>query len=220
MEDQREQQQSQPVAPPAGAYPPAPPAGQYVAPAAFGPPVPSGLEIVSRVLYLLSRRVLYGLYGLWKLVQPRLGWVLLTSFLLGIIGFLGLLLALLRLVSDAPTDDSRTALIPPAPAVVSFLRGQQTYDADLMWESFSPEFQAALEEREITREALAQQAESERQAGQRYGDPEYIGGVAADGSRQMFFFTVEIASPQPERSGTFSMVFTVDGDGKIVSVRM
>lgn len=217
MEQQRDQQLRPPAAPPAGPYDPASQAGQYAAPPAAPP---SSLEIASRVGYLLSRRVLYGLYGLWQLISPRLGWVVFTSFLLGMIGLLSALLVLPRLFVAAPTADSRAELLQPAPAVTDFLRGQQTYDADLMWESFSPEFQAALEQREITRDALANQAESERQAGQRYGAPEYIGGVDVDDSQQMFFYTVEIDSPVPERSGTFSMIFTVDNAGKIISVRM
>jgi hypothetical protein len=220
MEDTREQQPRPPVAPPAGQSAPEPHSGPYYGYALATSASPSYLEIAERLLRLLSRRLLRALYLLWQLIKPRLGWVVLTSFLLGTILFLGALLLLPRLIASVPAADNRAALIPPAPAVVNFLRGQQTYDADLMWESFSPELQTALEEREITRDALAQQAETERQAGQRYRDAEYIGGVQLDGRQQMYFYAVDIDSPQPERSGTFSMIFTVDGDGKIVSVRM
>lgn len=217
MEDTRDQQLN--PAAPAGPYQPTPQRGVYEQPAAAAP-APSALEVVDRLARLLLRRGVHLLYGLWRWVSPRLGWVLLTAFLLSVIGALSMALVLPRLVRGEPTGDLRAALIQPAPSVVDFLRGQQTYDADMMWEAFSPGLQAALEQREITREALAQQAESERQAGQRYRDAEYIGGVDLDGGQRMYFYAVDVDAPTPERSGTFSFIFTVDRDGKIVSVRM
>jgi hypothetical protein len=194
-----------------------PVAGPY-APAVA--PAPSSFEVADRVLRLLLRRALRGLVGLWELLRPRLGWVVITAFLLGVIGFLSLLLALPRLARSGPASDTRVAMIVPAASVVDFLRGQQTFDADLMWESFSPELRSALEQREITKDALAQQMERERQAGQRYQKFEYVGGVPVEGQQTMYFYTVAIDSPVPERNGIFSYIFTVDRDGKIVSVKM
>lgn len=219
MEDTSNQQARSPAAPPSQ-YQPAAPPEQYYAPAAVAPPAPSPLDVADRVIRLLFRRLALLLLRLWRAISPRLGWVLLTTFLLGVIGALSLAMVLPRLISSAPAADTRAALIPPSPSVVDFLRGQQTYDADLMWESFSPGLRASLEEREITRDALADQMESERQAGHRYREVEYVGGVAVENRQTMYFYTVSVDSPVPERAGTFSYIFTVDGDGKIVSVKM
>lgn len=217
MEDPRTQQAQSTAAQSPEAY-----AQPAQAEAAYQPAQspPSAFEVAARVARLLFRRLLYLIDALWRLVSPRLGWILVTSFLIGLVGLLSLLLVLPRIVRTGPASDSRVAMISPAASVVDFLRGQQTYDADLMWESFSPDFRAALEEREITREALAQQAESERRAGQRYREAQYVGGVELDDRQTMYFYAVEVVSPTPERNGTFSFVFVVDRDGKIVSVRM
>ncbi len=180
---------------------------------------PSSATVGVRFTRLLLRRLFWLADQIWRVLQPRLGWVILTSVLLGIIVFLsGLLVVppLLRSLRAETQVDQRVALIQPAPSVVDFLRGQQTYDADLMWESFSPSFREELEQRDFTRERLAEQIESERQAGQRYRKYEYVGGLKLDGNRAMYFYAVEVASPQ--RESTISFVFTVDANGKIISV--
>lgn len=217
MEDSRDQQLTPAAAQAPGRHVPEPHPATYFQPAAT-PPAPSALEVAERLLRLLFRRFLYLLYGLWLLVRPRLGWVVLITLLLGVIGVLSAALVLPRIVRSEPAGDLRAAMLQPAPAVVNFLRGQQTYDADLMWESFSPDFQVALEQQQVTRDALAQQAESERQAGQRYSDAEYIGGVNLDDGRRMYFYAVDVATPR--QNGTLSFIFTVDRDGKIISVKM
>jgi len=217
MEDTRDQQRSQSVAPPSGPYAPTPQPELSSPPAT--PPAASPIEVGARLAHLLLRRLLHLFDQIWRLLMPRLGWVILTSLLLGMVGLLSMLLVLPRLVRS-PSDDTRAALIQPADAVVDFLRGQQTYDADLMWETFSPELRSALEQREITRDALAQQVESERQAGHKYRKFAYVGGVALDSRQKRYFYAVNIESPAPERNGTFSFIFTVDNDGKIISVEM
>jgi hypothetical protein len=217
MEQTREQQLQPPSAPPHPALAHEPPPSLYPAPDRLAP---SPLLVAARLTRLIGLRLLRALLRLWDAAQPRLGWLALTAFLLCVIGVLGALLALPRVMRGAPPADTRTALIPPAQAVTDFLRGQQTYDADLMWDSFSPSLRSSLEQREITRATLAEQVEIERRAGQRYRKVEYIGAVPVDGRETMYFFAVEIQSPAPERSGTFSVVFTVDEDGKISSVKL
>lgn len=244
VEERREQQQPDPSASPpqpAASAPPAQPAAsapppqpdpqqhayvqaapgfQHPSPpppyAVATPAHPSALEVAGRVARLLLGRAIWAGEQGWRLVSPRLGWVMLTGFLVGVIGVLSLMLVLPRLVRSGPAADARVAAIAPAAAVEDFLRGQQTYDADMMWESFSAELRQDLEGREITRDTLAERVESERQAGHRYGGPRYIGGVELAGNQRMYFYVVEMTSPQ-ER-GTISFVFTVGSDGKIVSV--
>ncbi len=189
-----------------------PPALAYPA-----PPAPSAIDVAARYARLLLHRALWLADQLWRLLRPQLGWILLTTFLLGVIGVLSMLLVLPRLVRSDP-GDSRVALIPPAPAVLDFLRGQQSYDADLMWASFSASFQETLQARDFTRERLAAQMEEERRAGQRYRKFDYVGGVRLANAEAMYFYVVEVALPQGSGSRSISFVFTVDRDGKIVAV--
>lgn len=211
MDSAREQQPafSPPPSPDLAAEAPAP--AQPVVP-------PSQLYIASRLARLLVRRALLLAERGWQIALPRLGWLLLTGLLTGVIGVLTLLLVLPRFLQ--PPADTRVAHIQQSDAVVDFLRGQQTYDADLMWEALSPELRDSLETQAITRDSLAQQVESERQAGHRYRSFEYVGGITLDGRQHMYFYAVDVESPAPERNGIFSFVFTVDQNGKIIGLRM
>jgi len=166
---------------------------------------------------LLVHRAFWYAEQLWLLARPHLGWLILTTFLLGVIAVLSLLLALPRLAREQPAD-IRVSWLQPAPAVVDFLRGQQTYDADLMWNSFSANFQESLQARDFTRETLAEQMEQERRNGQRYRKFEYIGGIRLPDNQAMYFYVVEVSVPQSARTRSISFVFTVDRDGKIVAI--
>ncbi len=218
VEEPREQQSAQTAPQPQQAYQQATPGREQASPPpAAAQPAPSSLDVGGRVLRLLAARAIWAGEQGWRLIVPRLGWLLLTGFLVGVIGLLSLLLVVPRIVANsaAPTDP-RVSALSPSPAVEDFLRGQQTFDADLMWESFSPELRESLEGRDITRDTLAERVENERLAGQRYSGFKYIGGVELENRRSMYFYVVDIASPQQE--GTISFVFTVGSDGKIVSV--
>jgi hypothetical protein len=217
VEEPREQQTVQTAPQPQQAYQQAAPGHQQAPPPPAAQPAPSPIDVGGRVVRLLAGRAIWAGEQGWRLIEPRLGWLMLTGFLFGVIGLLSLLLVIPRIVANsaAPVDPRVTAL-SPAPAVEDFLRGQQTFDADLMWESFSPELRESLEGRDITRDTLAERVENERLAGQRYSGFKYIGGVELENRRSMYFYVVDIASPQQE--GTISFVFTVGSDGKIVSV--
>ncbi|MCS6879896.1 MAG: hypothetical protein RMK84_12845 [Oscillochloridaceae bacterium] len=212
MEEPREQQPVAAPPHPASLYGDGPPPGMYVA-----SPAPSAPGVAARVARLLFHRAFWYAEQLWLVARPNLGWIILTTFLLGVIGFLSLLLILPRLTREQPAD-IRVAWLQPAPAVVDFLRGQQTYDADLMWNSFSPSFQESLQARDFTRDVLAEQMEQERRNGQRYRKFEYIGGVRLPDNQAMYFYVVEVSVPRSARTRSISFVFTVDRDGKIVAI--
>ncbi|MFV9502978.1 MAG: hypothetical protein AB4911_00280 [Oscillochloridaceae bacterium umkhey_bin13] len=204
------------AAPPPQSYAPQP---SYSQPSpAYAPAPASPVDTAARLIRLLAVRAIWAGEQLWRFAEPRLGWLILTSVLMGIIAVLSFLLVLpvLTRALAGPSADPRVSALVPAPAVVNFLQGQQTYDADLMWESFSPELHALLERRDITRTSFAEQVERERLAGQRYRNPQYIGGIPIDNNRMMYFYAIEVSSAQ--RSRNVSYVFTVDGNGKIVSV--
>jgi hypothetical protein len=212
MADQRDQQATS--APQQRPYPPSAPAearGATHAP----PPIREGL--IERIVRLLLRRVAHGLILAGQLILPRLGWVLLTLFLVGIIGFETT--ALIAPLFMSRMTDNRPPAIPISHDVESFLEGQARYDADMMWEAFSPRFQAFLMDQGVSKDDLATQVESERTGGQKYKKFSYVGGIALKDDQRMYFYAVDIESPAANRNGTFSFVFTVDKSGKIVGVR-
>ncbi|MBX0328298.1 hypothetical protein K2Z83_11490 [Oscillochloris sp. ZM17-4] len=213
MEDQRDQQaapapQRAPYAP---QFQPAPPEHQIAAP----PSYPQGT--VERATRLVLRRVARGLILAGDVIRPRLGWVLLTLFLVGVIGLETI--ALVAPFFAAKITDSRPPPIPAAAAVESFLRGQATFDADMMWDSFSPRFQASLIDKGTSRDQLASQMQSARDSGQTYTGFSYIGGVTLKDAQKMYFYAVDVRSAQSNNSGTLSFVFTVDQSGKIANIQ-
>ncbi|MEI8305922.1 MAG: hypothetical protein WCF99_02540 [Chloroflexales bacterium] len=179
-------------------------------------PYPRGM--VQRATRLVLRRVAYGLILAGRVIRPRLGWVLLTLFLVGIISIETI--ALIAPLFVAKLADNRPPLIPTSAAVESFLQGQSHYDAEMMWESFSPRLQASLIDQGISKDQLAAQVKSERDGGQKYKKISYVGGVALRGEQLMYFYAIDIESSQASRNGTFSFIFTVDKSGKIVALRM
>lgn len=214
MQEPRDKSIMPSAAPPAGYSQAAPPSVQSTL--QLPPPRQNVLSTLARVLL---RRLLYVLIMTGRIIKPHLAWVLVVAFLVGIIGFEGLLLILPRLSRGTP-GDGRVAALAPSESVVNFLQGQAKYDADMMWNAFSPELQSSLEKQGVEQATLAAQAESERMAGQRYIKYEYVGGVRLANSEKMYFYVVDIESPTPERNGTFSFIFTVNRAGKIISVRM
>jgi hypothetical protein len=170
-----------------------------------------------RLVRLLVLRLLAGMLGLGRALRPHAGWLAVLGVLGGVIMVQAFLLVAPR-IFRSDTGDNRVALLSPPQAVVSFLEGQSTYNADLMWDAFSPEFQANLMQRGASKESIAAQAEDERLAGRRYRTVSYIGGIQL-GDRSRYYYVVDIDSPQPEQAGSFSFIFTVNRDGKIVGVQ-
>lgn len=206
----------------ASAVPPFPTA-EGVAPA-YSSPTPAApartanpFVVALRILRLLLLRVLNGLLGIGRVLRPHVGWLMVIVLLVGVIAVQAFLLIAPQ-IFRADTSDNRVALLTPPQAVLSFLEGQSTYNADLIWEAFSPELQANLSERGASKELIAAQVEDERLAGRRYRTISYIGGIQL-GERSRYYYVVDIDSPQPDQAGSFSFIFTVNRDGKIIGIQ-
>ncbi|HEX5690111.1 MAG TPA: hypothetical protein VFX76_08915, partial [Roseiflexaceae bacterium] len=92
-------------------------------------------------------------------------------------------------------------------------QGQQTFNADLMWDSLSPEAQASRLESGISKDMMQVQANRDRQRGVQFLHFDYIGGVKLKDGGSMYFYAVELDSPQ--RSGKLPFTFVADSDGKV-----
>jgi hypothetical protein len=219
MEDQRDQHA--PQTPQTTSYVPG--AQQEIAdtqltsatPADESAPLPQG--VIERVTRLVLRRAAYGLILGGRAIRPRLGWIVLTLFLVGVIGMETV--ALIAPLFIARLTDNRPPAIPTSPAVESFLQAQARYDAEMMWESFSPRFQAALIDQGTSKDQLAAKMKRAHDGGQRYTKISYVGGLTLAGEEAMYFYVVDVTSGQTSQSGTISFVFTVDKSGKITNIR-
>jgi hypothetical protein len=195
-----------------------PPAATAQAAQAPAAPVRVGsLTVAARLARLILLRLLAGLVRVGRALRPHVGWLAALTVLFAIIVTQAFLLVAPRIFRSVTTD-TRVALLPPPPAVISFLEGQSTYNADMIWEAFSPELQADLNQRGASKELIAAQVEDERLAGRRYRTISYIGGIQL-GERSRYYYVIDIDSPQPDQAGSFSFIFTVNRDGKIVGIQ-
>jgi len=119
MEEPREQQPVSAPPPPAGPpYGATPPLGVYAISATPG--------VAARVARLLFHRAFWYAEQLWLVACPQLGWIILTTFLIGVIGFLSLLLVLPRLARERRRTSARRGSSPPPRCWISCAASRPT----------------------------------------------------------------------------------------------
>ena len=123
------------------------------------------------------------------------------------------------LTAHAPTYEAPyrpTAEQEPS-ATAAYLRGQQTYDADLIWGSYSERTQRDLERRSGGLEATKSALKRAEDAGVRLKDIQYVGGYPLpSGSLHFYVVTQSIASSRD--LGYAHYTFTLDLAGRIEDV--
>jgi hypothetical protein len=207
MEETREPQQA--VAPPA-AYQPVYPAPQSPY---YAPPVKVGRwNRLRRTSRLLLRRLLYGATIAGRVLRPYAAFIVVTLGLLGVIGWMSYLLWGPKVETAA---FERADSLPPAAAVETYIQGQQSFNADMMWDAYSTDYQANQLANGASKATLAAQASSQRSAGLQYVHYDYIGGVPLDNG-SMYFYSVDL-SLQNQRA-RFPIIFKADQDGKIIGI--
>ena len=186
-----------------------------LAPNPIAPPTrrPGRFLVLRRLTRLLFRRWLYAMTVLFRWMRPAIGYIAVIVALLGVIGWMAVQL---WWPDGATPKDARVAPLPPTSAIETFLQGQQTYNAELMWQAYSPDYQAAQLERGATKAVLQAQADSQRRRGLQYTHADYIGGVKLEDGRSMYFYTVDLALES--QHGKFPYIFTADTEGKIVEI--
>src|SRR5262245_18340854 len=177
------------------------------APNPIAPPTrrPGRFLVLRRLTRLLFRRWLYAMTVLFRWMRPAIGYVAVIVALLGVIGWMAV--QLWWPDSNTPRD-ARVAPLPPTRAIESFLQGQQTYNAELMWQPYSPDYQAAQLERGATKAVLPAQADCQLRRGLQYTHADHIGCVKLEDGRSMYFYTVDLALESLH--GKFPYIFTSD----------
>ena len=208
MEETREPQQqvvvptyqSQPMYPPAQQpyYLPAPKVGRF---ARF-----------RRLMRLLVRRLLYGSVKVGRVLRPYAGFVVVLIALLGVIGWMSYMLWGPKEV--APVF-SRADSLPPAGAIETFIKGQQSFNADMMWDAYSTDYQASQLANGASKATLQAQANSQRTMGLQFVHYDYIGGVTVDDG-SMYFYSVDLKLR--DQQARLPMIFRADADGKIIGI--
>jgi hypothetical protein len=102
----------------------------------------------------------------------------------------------------------------------SYMKGNETFNAELVWNALSEEAQGRLRSRGTNIQALQEQMDQAKQAGRQFNQVTYIGGQSFADGTSMHFYTVlsrglqSRGEPEP-----IPYVFTLDQSGKIVRVQ-
>lgn len=207
MQDQRDTQHAPAAVPAPYGQPPYP----------YYPPAPAQrvgmFGRFARLMRLMLRRLLYGTVLVGRVLRPFALTLVVAFGLLGVIGWMSW-----QLWGPKPgaPDFARADSIAPAPAVLNYLQGRKTFDAELMWDAFSTEYQSSRLNLGASKATLQSQANSEKSMGLVYNRYEYIGGVSLDDGGSMYFYSV-IVSLQSQ-SAQVPLVITANPDGKIVNI--
>ncbi|HLQ33348.1 MAG TPA: hypothetical protein VK457_11725 [Chloroflexota bacterium] len=148
---------------------------------------------------------------------------LLVVILLATVGFLGYedyTKGTFRLGSPGSGGPSASKL-PPSPATEDFIKGQTTFNAQLMWQSFSDDLKQQLTRRGTNQASLQRQLDQRKQSGSKVEQVQYVGGVQAPDGTRLFVYSLTIDVPnQQGQQGVAEnhYVLTVDQTDKIIKV--
>lgn len=102
----------------------------------------------------------------------------------------------------------------------AYMRGTETYNAELVWNAYNEEAQAMYRNRGITAQSMQGWLDETRQAGVKFEQVTYIGGQAFPDGTSMHFYTVLTRRQQPQTEvEPMWYVFTLDPTGKISRVQ-
>lgn len=120
--------------------------------------------------------------------------------------------------SGAPMSVGVTHQAPSS--TESYLKGNQQFNAELMWTALAPEAQERFRTRGATTQDLQQQMDAAREQGTKLEDFSYIGGQHLPDGTSMHFYLVLTRGPQSRADPTYiPYVFTLDRGGKIARVQ-
>lgn len=106
-------------------------------------------------------------------------------------------------------------------ATENYMRGTETFNAELVWNALSDEAQGRYRSRGGSVQALQSQMDQAKQAGAQLENITYIGGQGFPDGTSMHFYTVLTRGPQSQQDGPEPVpyVFTLNPAGKIVRVQ-
>ena len=127
-------------------------------------------------------------------------------------------IAVPRFIGSVPgLSNLRTQSAPSA--TEDYLRGNQTYNADLVWNSLDNDAQSRFSAQGGSRDDLQQQMDAAKQRGVQIAETSYIGGKSLPDGTSMQFYLVGIREQSGSNVDYQPYMFTLDRDGKIAKVQ-
>ena len=123
-----------------------------------------------------------------------------------------------RLQLGGGSASAASDTLPPSPATEDFIKGQTTFNAALMWQSFSGDLQQQLSQRGTNQQSLQRQLDQRKQAGSKIDQVQYVGGVQAPDGTRLFMYVLTIEAPNQQAPAENHYVLTVDQTDKIIKV--
>lgn len=117
------------------------------------------------------------------------------------------------MITTAPASQQ----LPAAPVVDRYLQAQSNYDGAGMWDSLSDGLQQAMTAGGASVETLNAELESVKQEGRSFQSATYVGGVPLDEGQSVFFYVVNVRTP--EGVNRVPYIFVVDNGGKISTIQ-
>lgn len=171
--------------------------------------------MLGRIIKRILHRFIRGL-----IAHPIRGVILLVAVLAaaGILAFQGIQNASPSFSIGLPNLPRTMGGAPSA--TESYMKGNETYNAELMWSALSDEALARYRGRGGSMQALQSQMEQAKQAGAHLEQITYIGGQALPDGTSMHFYVVLSRGPQSRGEAEYvPYTFTLDRSGKISQVQ-
>ncbi|MSQ23663.1 MAG: hypothetical protein EXR58_03795 [Chloroflexi bacterium] len=102
-------------------------------------------------------------------------------------------------------------------ATAQYLKGQEVYDAHMVWDSYSERVLREAQQRGLSLDDTQRQLDRARQVGTKIEQIDYIGGYPIPNG-SMHFYVVFRSDPSRREAVPVPYVFTLDGSGKIDAV--
>lgn len=168
-----------------------------------------------RLFFRLVKRSLSG--GLRTVGYHPIG-SLMFVILVAAVGFLGYSNYSGGRVRIGPGSSVNESTLPPSPAAEDFIKGQMTFNAALMWGSFSDDLKKQLSQRGTNQQSLQKQLDQRKQAGSKVDQVQYVGGVQAPDGTRLYMYSLTIEAPNMQGAAENHYVLTVDPNDKIIKV--
>ena len=144
--------------------------------------------------------------------------VALVGGLGGVVIIIGLIVLVPMFVPSIPGVSSLRGTTAPA-ATEDYLKGNQQYNADLVWNSLDDAAQARLRDQGGSLDDLQKQMEAAKAQGIQLAEVSYIGSKAQADGTSLQFYLIGIRQQTRSDLDYQSYMFTLDRDGKIAKVQ-
>jgi hypothetical protein len=142
----------------------------------------------------------------------------LIGWLVGIVVVIALIVVVPMFIPSIPGVGSLRGNSAPA-ATEDYLKGNQQYDAGLVWNSLDEAAQARLRDQGGSQDDLQKQMEASKAQGIQVAEVSYIGGKAQPDGTSVQFYLIGLREQTRSDLDYQSYMFTLDRDGKIAKVQ-